>query len=190
LLLALITAVIAATPDDPVAQNQLPPGNFRHIGSGAQAGPAPAIRLPASSLRQVVHEGHAGATKASGTVDTVDTAKRKITVSHGAIKSLGRNDYGFRGEIGDRSQRDQGRNQRQFHPGAASAAGRRYPQAAMTRNGPAAQHRDGRHEGDRCDNSCGTGDSRVSGALPSSESSMAHRPHFASSATCAPHAVN
>jgi Cu(I)/Ag(I) efflux system periplasmic protein CusF len=62
---------------------------FTIIGTGAQAGAAPAIRLPASSLRHVVHEGHAGATEASGTVDAVDAAKRTITVSHGAIKSLG-----------------------------------------------------------------------------------------------------
>ena len=59
------------------------------IGSGAQAGPGPAVPLPASQLRHLVHEGHAGATKASGTVDAVDAAKRKITLSHGAIKSLG-----------------------------------------------------------------------------------------------------
>jgi Cu/Ag efflux protein CusF len=59
------------------------------IGSDVQAGPAPAIPLPASGLRQLVHEGHAGATKASGTVDAVDMVKRKITVSHKAIKSLG-----------------------------------------------------------------------------------------------------
>jgi Cu(I)/Ag(I) efflux system periplasmic protein CusF len=59
------------------------------LGSGAQAGPTPAMPLAASGLRHLVHEGHAGATKASGTIDAVDTAKRKITVSHGAIKSLG-----------------------------------------------------------------------------------------------------
>jgi Cu/Ag efflux protein CusF len=59
------------------------------IGSGAQAGPTPAVPLPTSGLLHLVHEGHAGATKASGTVDAVDTANRKITVSHGAIKSLG-----------------------------------------------------------------------------------------------------
>src|SRR6516162_1837727 len=59
------------------------------IGSGAQAGVAPAIPLPPSGLRHLVHEGHAGATKASGTVNAVDAAKHKITVSHRAIKSLG-----------------------------------------------------------------------------------------------------
>src|SRR5262245_61111091 len=59
------------------------------ISSTAQAGPGPAVPLPASQLRHLVHEGHAGATKASGTVDAVDATKHKITLSHGAIKSLG-----------------------------------------------------------------------------------------------------
>jgi Cu/Ag efflux protein CusF len=59
------------------------------ISSSVQAGPGSVVPLPASQLRHLVHEGHAGATKASGTVDAVDAAKRKITLSHGAIKSLG-----------------------------------------------------------------------------------------------------
>ena len=61
---------------------------FSLISCGAQASPAP-VPLRGSGLRHLVHEGHAGATKASGTVDAVDAAKRKITLSHGAIKSLG-----------------------------------------------------------------------------------------------------
>jgi Cu/Ag efflux protein CusF len=94
LLLALITRRCSPPPRTNRSRRTLGRTSFllaisAIIGSDAQAGPAPAIRSPASGLRQVVHEGHAGATKASGTVDAVDTAKRKITVSHGAIKSLG-----------------------------------------------------------------------------------------------------
>jgi Cu/Ag efflux protein CusF len=62
---------------------------FAIIGSGAQAGRGPVVPLPMSGLVHLAHEGHAGATKASGVVDAVDPAKRKVTVSHGAIKSLG-----------------------------------------------------------------------------------------------------
>jgi len=58
------------------------------ISCGTQASPGHAP-LRESDLRHLVHEGHAGATKASGTVDAVDAAKRKVTLSHGAIKSLG-----------------------------------------------------------------------------------------------------
>ncbi len=58
------------------------------LNSGAQAGPGPAPLAVAGAVR-LVHEGHAGATRATGVVDAVEPAKHKITVSHGAIKSLG-----------------------------------------------------------------------------------------------------
>jgi len=38
---------------------------------------------------QLVHEGHAGAAQASGVVNTIDAAHRKVNVSHGSIKQLG-----------------------------------------------------------------------------------------------------
>ena len=59
------------------------------IGSGAQGGLGPAVPLPVTGLRHLVHEGHVGATQASGVVDAIDPTKRRLTVSHGAIKSLG-----------------------------------------------------------------------------------------------------
>jgi Cu/Ag efflux protein CusF len=49
------------------------------------AGPA----LPIVGVIQLVHEGHAGAAEASGVVSAVDLSQRKITIKHGAIKSLG-----------------------------------------------------------------------------------------------------
>jgi Cu(I)/Ag(I) efflux system protein CusF len=59
--------------------------------------PAAASALTSSRLPPVtvggtfhlVHEGHKGATAASGVVNTVDAAQRKVNVSHGSIKSLG-----------------------------------------------------------------------------------------------------
>src|SRR5262249_57227089 len=47
---------------------------FSIISCGVQASPGP-VPLRAGGLRHLVHEGHAGATKASGTVDAVDAAK-------------------------------------------------------------------------------------------------------------------
>jgi Cu(I)/Ag(I) efflux system protein CusF len=52
----------------------------------ATASPPPPLR---AVTIQLVHEGHKGATAASGTVNAVDTAQRKVNVSHGSIKSLG-----------------------------------------------------------------------------------------------------
>src|SRR5262245_64790482 len=77
------------------------------ISCGTQASPGRAP-LRESDLRHLVHEGHAGATKASGTVDAVDAAKRKVTLSHGAIKSLGwpAMTIGLRSGQGRRSQHD------------------------------------------------------------------------------------
>jgi Cu/Ag efflux protein CusF len=49
---------------------------------------SPAKSSAASAL-WLVHEGHAGAAHASGVVNTVDVAQRKINVSHGSIKQLG-----------------------------------------------------------------------------------------------------
>jgi Cu/Ag efflux protein CusF len=37
----------------------------------------------------LVHEGHAGAAKASGVVNAVDAAQRKVNVSYASIKQLG-----------------------------------------------------------------------------------------------------
>ena len=45
--------------------------------------------LPIAGVIQLVHEGHAGAAEASGVVSAVDLSQRKITIKHGAIKSLG-----------------------------------------------------------------------------------------------------
>jgi Cu/Ag efflux protein CusF len=45
--------------------------------------------LPSAGVVQLAHEGHAGATGASGVVSAVDPSQRKITIKHGAIKSLG-----------------------------------------------------------------------------------------------------
>jgi len=54
------------------------------------ASPRVLLPLEANSLRfQLVHEGHAGAAHASGVVNTIDMAHRKVNVSHGSIKQLG-----------------------------------------------------------------------------------------------------
>jgi Cu/Ag efflux protein CusF len=45
--------------------------------------------LPIVGVIQLAHEGHAGAAEASGVVSAVDLSQRKITIKHGAIKSLG-----------------------------------------------------------------------------------------------------
>jgi Cu/Ag efflux protein CusF len=45
--------------------------------------------LPSSGIIQPGHEGHAGAAEATGVVSAVDLSQRKITIKHGAIKSLG-----------------------------------------------------------------------------------------------------
>ena len=45
--------------------------------------------LPGAGTVQLVHEGHKGATAASGVVNAVDTTQRKVNVSHASIKSLG-----------------------------------------------------------------------------------------------------
>jgi Cu/Ag efflux protein CusF len=45
--------------------------------------------LPSYGFVQLVHEGHAGATKASGVVSAVNLSQRRITIKHGPIKSLG-----------------------------------------------------------------------------------------------------
>jgi Cu/Ag efflux protein CusF len=57
----------------------------------AQASPSWISGNPASAspVFQLIHEGHAGATKASGVVNSVDAAQRKVNVSHGQIKQLG-----------------------------------------------------------------------------------------------------
>jgi Cu/Ag efflux protein CusF len=44
---------------------------------------------PAWTALHLVHEGHAGATQASGVVNSVDAAQRKVNLSHGSIKQLG-----------------------------------------------------------------------------------------------------
>jgi Cu/Ag efflux protein CusF len=38
---------------------------------------------------QLIHDNHGGATEASGVIDAVDAAQRKVTVSHGSIQKLG-----------------------------------------------------------------------------------------------------
>jgi Cu(I)/Ag(I) efflux system protein CusF len=69
------------------------------LGSSGAIQPAVAIAaspkgegheiLPPSGARiELVHEGHGGAS-ATGTVNSVDLAGRKVNVSHGAIQALG-----------------------------------------------------------------------------------------------------
>jgi Cu(I)/Ag(I) efflux system periplasmic protein CusF len=58
------------------------------LSSAALAAPSPPSLLP-QRIFQRVHEGHKGATAASGVIDAVDAARRKITVAHGPIKALG-----------------------------------------------------------------------------------------------------
>src|SRR5262245_66616285 len=52
---------------------------------------SPGLLLPLESHAplQLVHEGHAGAAQASGVVNTIDAAHRKVNVSHGSIRQLG-----------------------------------------------------------------------------------------------------
>jgi Cu/Ag efflux protein CusF len=53
---------------------------------------SPRVLLPSEPNApqfQLVHEGHAGAAHASGVVNTIDAAHRKVNVSHGSIKQLG-----------------------------------------------------------------------------------------------------
>ena len=45
--------------------------------------------VTAGGTFHLVHEGHKGATAASGVVNTIDVAMRKVNVSHASIKSLG-----------------------------------------------------------------------------------------------------
>src|SRR5262249_25944312 len=47
------------------------------------------LPLESHAPLQLVHEGHAGAAQASGVVNTIDAAHRKVNVSHGSIKQLG-----------------------------------------------------------------------------------------------------
>ena len=51
--------------------------------------PTGSLPLPTAGPVHLVHEGHKGATAASGVVNAVDTTQRKVNVSHGSIKSLG-----------------------------------------------------------------------------------------------------
>jgi len=44
---------------------------------------------PVPAWVQLIHEGHAGAAQASGTVNAVDTAHHTVNLSHGSIKALG-----------------------------------------------------------------------------------------------------
>jgi len=55
--------------------------------AGAGAYPPNVLGTERSTLP--VHENHAGAAKANGVVNAVDTAQRKLNVSHGSIKQLG-----------------------------------------------------------------------------------------------------
>jgi Cu(I)/Ag(I) efflux system periplasmic protein CusF len=57
--------------------------------TAVQAAPNRAASPPRASSVQLVHEGHAGAAQANGVVNAVDPGQHKITLSHGAIKSLG-----------------------------------------------------------------------------------------------------
>jgi Cu(I)/Ag(I) efflux system periplasmic protein CusF len=56
-----------------------------HAASPWALVPATADPLPF----HLVHEGHTGAAQASGVVNTIDAAQRKVNVSHGSIKQLG-----------------------------------------------------------------------------------------------------
>lgn len=57
--------------------------------AAATSSPVPAHHAGRSSIL-LVHEGHgSGATRASGTVNAVDVAQRKVNLSHSSIKALG-----------------------------------------------------------------------------------------------------
>lgn len=53
------------------------------------AAPYLTAQPPAWTALYLVHEGHAGAAQASGVVNSVDAAQRKVNLSHGSIKQLG-----------------------------------------------------------------------------------------------------
>ncbi len=59
----------------------------------AQAAPlrtsVTAAGSPVPAWVQLIHEGHAGAAQASGTINAVDTAHHTVNFSHGSIKALG-----------------------------------------------------------------------------------------------------
>lgn len=57
-------------------------------GAAAQAGPTPS-RVAPDTQALLVHEGHAGAVQAMGTVNSVDAAKHTVNLSHGSIRALG-----------------------------------------------------------------------------------------------------
>lgn len=55
----------------------------------AQAGAAGVRRFAPPPSIELVHEGHSGTVQASGTVNAVDPAHRRVNLSHGSIKALG-----------------------------------------------------------------------------------------------------
>jgi Cu(I)/Ag(I) efflux system periplasmic protein CusF len=63
-------------------------GLFVALAPAAASAPT-SSRVTAGGSFHLVHEGHKGATAASGVVNAIDTAQRKVNVSHGSIKSLG-----------------------------------------------------------------------------------------------------
>ena len=88
---------LAACTDAPPAAAALPLGI--DLGRSVAIQPAVAIGaspeggghqiLPPGGTRiELVHQGHGGAS-ATGTVNSVDVAGRKVNVSHGAIQALG-----------------------------------------------------------------------------------------------------
>ena len=64
---------------------------FVAVSPAAAQALSPTVPSPlrAAGTVHLVHEGHKGATAASGVVNAIDTAQRKVNVSHGSIKSLG-----------------------------------------------------------------------------------------------------
>jgi Cu(I)/Ag(I) efflux system protein CusF len=104
LLLGVFSLALAgcsnATPAAPYPAAS-PPLGIDLGSSGGQMAAHPAVAtsasprgegheiLPAAGARtELVHEGHGGA-NATGTVNSVDVAARKVNVSHGAIQALG-----------------------------------------------------------------------------------------------------
>jgi len=67
------------------------------LGMFVALGPSAASAMTSSRSPEItgrltfhlVHEGHKGATAASGVVNAVDAVQRKVNVSHASIKSLG-----------------------------------------------------------------------------------------------------
>ena len=57
--------------------------------TGSALAGIPRAEFPGTRVLRLVHEGHTGAAQASGTVNSVDTTKHTVNISHGSIRALG-----------------------------------------------------------------------------------------------------